>query len=272
MNTEMAELFDFNILGHAITIEVHPEPELVSEIIRREGAYSRNDVEMMGRILKAGDVFIDAGANIGWHTVISAKLVGANGRVLAFEPDPKNAALLRKNVQHNGLTNVDVIEEALASKPGIQKLHLSEGNFGDHILGLEQAGTRATRDVTCTTIDEALAKRHIDPTRLALAKFDIQGSEVDALKGMREALTKKRPPLILEYSPKHLRAVGRSFFDIFSFLDLNGYRPYMIDDEKHKPSPQVLHPLTVEQLMQLTQQLFQAPVDQGVDLFLEPIN
>lgn len=265
------EIHDFNILGHAISIEVHCQAELVSEIIRREGAYSRNDVEIMGRILKPGDVFIDAGANIGWHTVIGAKLVGPTGRVLAFEPEPRNAALLRKNVAHNGLSNVDVIEEALTSKPGKLKLHLSEGNWGDHILAPEQELSRSSVDVTCTTVDAVLASRGIDPKRVSLVKFDIQGSEVDALEGMRETLARHRMPIILEYSPKHLRALGRSFFDVFSFIDLNGYQPSMIDDEKHNPSPRILHPLAVEQLLQLTQQLFQSPVDQGVDLLLEPI-
>lgn len=266
------EIHDFNVLGHSISIEVHAEKELVSEIIRREGAYSRNDVEMMGRILKSGDVFVDAGANIGWHTVIGAKIVGPTGRVLAFEPEPRNAALLRKNVAHNALTNVEVIEEALTEKPGVMKLHLAEGNWGDHILGLETESRRSTVDVTCTTIDDSLAKRGIDASRLRLIKFDIQGSEVDALKGMKQTLSRHRMPIILEYSPKHLRAVGRSFFDVFSFIDRYGYKPSMIDDEKHKPSPQILHPLDVGQLLQLTQQLFQSPVDQGVDLLLEPIS
>ncbi|MES2963771.1 MAG: FkbM family methyltransferase [Bdellovibrionota bacterium] len=263
------EIHEFNILGHPISLEVHAERELVSEIIRNEGAYSRNDIEMMGRILNPGDVFIDAGANIGWHTVIGAKLVGPKGRVLAFEPEPKNASLLRRNVEHNSLTNVEVIEEALTSKPGTLMLHLSEGNFGDHILALEQRTGRATTEVKCTTIDEALAKRGVHAKQLALVKFDIQGSEVDALKGMRMTLSQHRPPLILEYSPKHLRAVGRSFFDVLSFIDLNGYFPSMIDDEKHEPSAKILHPLTVEQLLEITQKLFQSPVDQGVDLFLE---
>ncbi|MEK7355231.1 MAG: FkbM family methyltransferase, partial [Bdellovibrionota bacterium] len=166
----------------------------------------------------------------------------------------------------------EVIEAALTSKPGTGHLHLSGGNFGDHILGLEQVTDRTTTEVACTTLDEAFTKYGIDLAKLALIKLDIQGSEVDALKGMRETLKKKRPPMILEYSPKHLRAVGRSFFDVFSFVDLNGYKPSMIDDEKHKPSPQLLHPLDVGQLLQLTQQLFQSPVDQGVDLFLEPIS
>ncbi|MEK7357563.1 MAG: FkbM family methyltransferase, partial [Bdellovibrionota bacterium] len=233
-------------------------------------AYSRNDIEIMSRVLKAGDIYIDAGANIGWHTVIAAKMVGSSGKVIAFEPEPKNLELLRRNIELNALTNVEVIPKAVMDEAGPRELHVSNFNSGDHIVGLSVATSAHVTKVSieATTLDETIARLALDPAKIAMIKADIQGSEVDMLEGGRAFFRKRRPPLILEYSPRHMRWVGRSFFDLLSFIERNGYTPSHLDGEKHKPVPQILRPLSIQDFLRETHRLMSSPYDEAIDLYL----
>lgn len=272
MNEKMNEQFEFTIHGHFLRFTVHAENELLSNIFRQEGAYSRNDLEVMSGVLKPGSTFIDAGANIGWHSMIAAKMVGPTGRVIAFEPETKNLALLRENIALNGLTNVEIVPKAVMDVSGTRELHLSSTNFGDHIVGLQIQTTAHDQKITieATTLDETFAALGLNPKKIALIKADIQGSEVDMLEGGREFFRVHRPPLILEYSPRHLRWLGRSFFDVLSFIDRNGYRPYHLEGEKHRPVAQILRPLTIEDFLRMTQELMTSRFDEARDLYLEP--
>ena len=93
-----------------------------------------------------GQTAIDLGANIGYFTLLLAQLVGQDGQVVAFEPDPENFQLLERNVRANGYTNVAVRREAVADYSGRAPLFLSDVNPGDH--GLADADNR--RDTAST--------------------------------------------------------------------------------------------------------------------------
>ena len=76
--------------------------------------------------LKAGDVFYDIGANVGFFTIIAAKLVGDMGKVYAFEPGQGNASSIRHNAQLNNFTHVEVIEKAVSHSSGEGQLLLAQ--------------------------------------------------------------------------------------------------------------------------------------------------
>jgi FkbM family methyltransferase len=95
------------------------------------GFYEENETEMFEKIIKAGDTVLDISANIGYYTLIFAKLVGKNGRVFAFEPEPTNFALLKRNVRMNSYNNVVLEQKAVSNKTGKVKLYISE-NPGLH--------------------------------------------------------------------------------------------------------------------------------------------
>ena len=94
--------------------------------------YEPLETEFVKKEVKKGNVVLDIGANIGYYTLIFAKLVGENGKVFAFEPDPTNFALLKKNVEMNGYKNVVLVQRAVSNKTGKLKLYLCEDNPGDH--------------------------------------------------------------------------------------------------------------------------------------------
>ena len=94
------------------------------------GAFEPFETELFRQTIKEGMMVIDVGANIGYYTVIAARLAGNTGRVLAFEPAPQNFAVLQKTIAANRFQNVDAHMLAVANKKGVLNLNLYESNQG----------------------------------------------------------------------------------------------------------------------------------------------
>lgn len=148
-------------------------------------------------ILKPGDVFLDLGANIGYYTLLGARLVGNTGKVIAFEPNAINLALLYASIVENTLTNVRVFP--LAASDSAQLLRMQA--FGSNgFLAPAEGLQPGAQYVQAVVVDELLiAERRID-----LVKVDIEGYEPFAVRGMAKLIEKHRPLLLTEFSPWHI--------------------------------------------------------------------
>ena len=142
--------------------------------------------------LRDGDVALDIGANIGYYTLLFARRVGPRGHVFAFEPEPSNFALLTKNVQLNGYTNVTLVNKAVSDTNGRLRLFLSMGNNADHRVYDSQDG-RHSVEVESVRLDDHFAgfSRAIN-----FIKMDIQGAVLPAAQGMT-SLLQKNPDVVL---------------------------------------------------------------------------
>lgn len=160
----------------------------------------------LARNLRPGETVVDAGAGYGYFTLLAADLVGPAGRVLAFEPHPRLAALLRRNVALNGFADrVEVQQKAVAAADAPEPLPFLapagsplDGRLAPPPEGEEEAEARAAGAVAvaATTLD-SLAGRGPD-----LVKLDIPGAEEAAWAGMQRLLD-ARPGLrlLLAYDP-----------------------------------------------------------------------
>lgn len=169
------------------------------------------------KYLNQKSVVIDVGANIGYHTVILSKLAK---QVIAFEPEPNNFKLLKKNIEANHCDNIVAVNLGLSDIVGNADLHLSESNMGGHSMVAE--GKAVT--ISLTTLDDYLKGERID-----LIKMDIEGAEGLALKGMIQAVTKWKPIMISEFRKTNIVKSGIDpdwFFKVFSDL---GYSKTEID-------------------------------------------
>lgn len=166
------------------------------------GLYELDTIQVMRRLLRPGDHFVDGGANIGYLTMAAAQLVGPNGRVDAFEPHPDNRARLEANLHRNGLADrVRVHAAALSDAAGTATLHRFSDDGGNHGMASLFAGDGAvvTTSVQVPTVrmDDALAG-----TSPVLVKLDLEGAESVAITGMQRLLTAEHPPaVILEHNP-----------------------------------------------------------------------
>jgi|GEM_PF-3405173 len=141
------------------------------------------------KYLKPGMTFVDAGANIGFFTIVGAKLAGADGHVICVEMIPETAAILRRHIDINQLTNVTVVEKALSDHAGGQvTAHLPVDHVGQASLIGESVSGITTREITVptTTLDEITA----DFDTIDLMKIDLEGAESLALAGAQTMLGK----------------------------------------------------------------------------------
>jgi FkbM family methyltransferase len=132
-------------------------------------------------VLRAGDVVVDVGANIGYYTTLAAKLVGETGRVIAIEPFPETFAALCENVRRNGLSNVELVNAAVGDGAVISLYQDPSGALGT-ISMLQQPGWKHVADVRTTTIENAVPPEL--QARLRVVKIDAEGAEDVALRSM----------------------------------------------------------------------------------------
>lgn len=221
--------------------------------------YEPFSCELFKKYLHKGDVFVDIGANMGFFTILAAQLIGEKGRVFAFEPEPNNFALLKKNVEANNLTNVEIFKKAVAEKNGETFLHLTDFNLGGHslfnvysnpekyiyphIINKKDDWDTKKIIVETTTLDEFFKYKSVKPNFI---KIDIEGAEGLAQKGMINCL---RHPLlkviIVEIHPTimvELNINPQQFLE--EFLNL-GFAIYNIQQYKKR-----LEPLSISQILE----------------------
>lgn len=183
-------------LGGVVVI-LDPEDPAFGGSIAASGDWEPHIAATIARHLSPGATFVDIGANIGTMAFRAARLVGPAGKVIAFEPDPANAALFLQGVVANGFTQVTLLPVALSDAPAVFSL---------------QGGSNAYMVAAETTEVMAQAMRGDDllgaEPRIDLVKLDIEGHEPRALRGLGATLARHRPWVLAEFNPRCLRGHG----------------------------------------------------------------
>jgi FkbM family methyltransferase len=146
--------------------------------------------DALARELSDGMVAYDIGANIGFFTMIAARAVGPQGRVLAFEPLPENVRWLRHNADINDFRQIEIVDAAVGAAAGTVGF---ESGATDVWARVSDSGEHRVRVLS---IDDGIAEGSLPVPDVV--KIDIEGAEVEALDGMRETLARHRPTVIVE--------------------------------------------------------------------------
>lgn len=155
---------------------------------------------------------VDVGANIGYYSVYLGTRAKAT---YAFEPDPRNFAVLRRNLAQ--LPEARHLPVALADAPGIMDFEPSGNTSEGHLLSPGQARSGAAISVSVDTLDRAL--QH-EPRRVAILKIDAEGSDLKVLRGAAERIARDRPVIVLESNP------DRYVFDLAQRFEYGVYGAY----------------------------------------------
>ena len=170
---------------------------------------------------------------MGLFSLVGARKVGPSGRVFSFEPSSRDFKRLVEHLELNGLDNIQATSSALTDSTGTATLTIaSEAHSGHNTIGsaFGYQGIEAidAERVRTTTLDHFLECHGVD--RLDLVKLDIEGSELMALSGMRNALQRLRPSIMFEVFEAALALNGASVDALEAILREYRYSLWDIDD------------------------------------------
>jgi FkbM family methyltransferase len=180
--------------------------------------------EALAEHLLPAMTFYDLGANIGFFSLLGARLVGTTGRVYSFEADPEIAARLRGNLAHNNFLQTTVEQKAVWSELTTVSFERVDPNTSpDRGLGHVLSGggpTERTITVEAVSLDEYVTT-HSAPD---FVKCDVEGAEVAVFRGAQKLLTEKRPIVLVETHSGENHRVLRQTFDNLAYgcTDLDG--------------------------------------------------
>ena len=152
------------------------------------GLYERELQHLLVESLRPGDVFFDIGANVGFFSLLGSRLVGPTGRVVSFEPLPRNLELLRRHLNLNQTANLTVIPAAVADVEGV-------GCLSEAPSASQGALSERGISVALVSLDTLWAAGNV-PTPSVL-KIDVEGAESRVLTGARDLLSRSRPLVLL---------------------------------------------------------------------------
>jgi FkbM family methyltransferase len=209
----------------------------------RLGLMGKAEFLFFDRLIGRNWHIADIGANQGLYTLYFSRQ-SPDGRVYAFEPDPRLFATLKDNVQRNGVRNVDLFNAAVASQTARLTLRAGRFNRGDNRIVPNDLASPETVGVDAISLDHAIPGGHLD-----LLKVDVQGFEVQVLRGAERLIQANADLVIfLEFWPHGLKIAGsapedlldtllKAGFSVFRYINPDKIEPFVYRaDEWGRPS------------------------------------
>jgi FkbM family methyltransferase len=236
----------FDVEGSRMRLD--PQDRTISEAIFLYGTWEPFEIELVRRIVRPEQTFLDIGAHIGYYSLAAARAMGCRGRVFSFEPSPVNFALLQENVRMNGLEDVvQPVHAALFREPSEIELYLAEHNSGDNriypstpeedtYVNGHLSGARRVVKVPALKGDDFLTKQGVE--KVDVIKLDVQGAEMDVLDGLTRTLESPEVVIFTEFWPYGLRRSGADPDDWLELMSKRlGFRMFHIQADERRVTP-----------------------------------
>ncbi len=196
--------------------------DYLSVLLIRDGVFEAPETDLVTRIVRPGDICIDAGCHLGYYSCLLTQLVGDKGRVYSFDANPQACQSTRRNLALNGLNSAEVIQAALADRNGKVPFYIST----DDQTGLSSLGPiptcKETISVPCLRLEDFLKDRRRERARLL--KLDVEGAEEMVLRGLGRFLAAHAIDLILvECFDERLRLLDSSAERVAGILQSANY-------------------------------------------------
>ncbi|MEM7057203.1 MAG: FkbM family methyltransferase [Pseudomonadota bacterium] len=217
----------------------NPADKYIGQSVIRYGEFSEIEWDLLNQIIKPGAIVVEAGANMGSFTVPIAKKAGLKGMVYAFEPQIAIFHQLCANLALNDLLNVQAFNAGCGDQPGwlpIKRLNPAQpNNYGGFSLEALK-NENSELKVRIEALDDVL-----DVPRLNLIKADVEGMELQVLRGAAGLIADHRPYLYLEANEAEASA------DLYNYLkglsyDMYWHLPRMFNPKNHRGDAEDLFP------------------------------
>lgn len=197
----------------------------VSAPIIDSGTWEPHVERVLRAHLAPGSVFVDIGANVGWHSALAASIVGDAGAVHAIEPNPDNARLIAHTIERNALRQVHLLPFALSDRIGFAEFRSAIGSNG----GFAWSDGHTVIDPSVTIVP-TVRFDDLGIPRVDVMKIDVEGAEPMVLRGATETIGRDRPVIVFEFScDMTQRVAGVAPRDHFAVFQSFGYDLWMID-------------------------------------------
>ena len=189
----------------------------------RRGRWEGFATDIFEARLKSGDCVVDGGANFGHYAMTAARIVGPQGRVFAFEPEPAAYGLLVANLALNGFDQVQAERAGLSDTSGELELTVDDDSTGGHSF-LAEATLKQGRTVKTPVfaLDDYMARVAGD-CRVDMIKIDVQGLEYLVMQGARRVLAEHKPCVLCEIWPVGMAMAGTSMEALMDMMEALGY-------------------------------------------------
>ena len=178
----------------------------------------REDELFFSWFLREGDVIVDAGAHLGTLTLTASSHVGQMGRVIACEPHPRTFSYLSQNIRDNQCKNVELHSLAIGAESHAVRM------TSQYVSDMNHVSDDGSIEVKMVTLDELLK----DEPHILLLKLDVEGCELQALRGAVQTLT-KTDAVYFESAERSFKDMGYTLADIIVFLKGQGFTTYKQD-------------------------------------------
>src|SRR5688572_9449958 len=180
------------------------------------GYHEFREFLFLHRFLRPDMVFIDVGANQGEYSLFAAKRL-TKGRVIAFEPLPSIRTVFEENIRLNNFSNIKIFEAGLSDKKGTLEIHeVEDEHEGLATFFLGDRKSKKSFKVPLVKLDEIADGREF--TRIDFIKIDIEGGELNALRGAQNTIRRFKPAIMLEINEETYLAAGYRTQDILDIL------------------------------------------------------
>lgn len=263
------------IQGSKMYVNISGEPYNIRktfELYASNLIHEKATTELFKKTVKEGDVVIDLGANIGYFTLLAARLVGPRGQVYAFEPEPKNYSYLRKNIELNNYNQVVASQKAVSDKNGTTQLFICDYDTGHHTINKQNGIEVYSRgrevkeksiEIETITLDNFFKDKE---ELIDVIKMDVEGAEALVLAGMDNILRKnKQIKMLVEFFPLLIENMGNSPQEfIHKLLEDYRFAIYIIPEDYDAPNSKLKKINNIDEIMS-----FLRKKEDHINLFLE---
>ncbi len=230
-NFHSEDHFEHN-LAENIKIILYKDSRLCKLIY---GSFEETEICFLKKFLRKGDCFFDIGANIGLFSLHASNIIGENGKIFAFEPTPVTFDRLKKNIDINKFLNINAENIGLSDATGVVKFNVSNNGFDawNSFATLVDAGECTEIQVPTNTLDNYISISETE--KIDLIKLDVEGWELNVLKGATRLLsTPNSPVLLVEFTETNAFAAGYYCGELFDFVKSFGYEWYAYNAESNE--------------------------------------
>ncbi|NPV51605.1 MAG: FkbM family methyltransferase [Candidatus Methanofastidiosum sp.] len=205
------------------------------------GKYEIEEIDLIKKFVKPGMTVFDIGANVGYISLLMANLIGSNGKLFSFEPNPNIYSLLNENIEINPILNDGrIITEQIALSTSDDKMKFFcpiEGHEGlGGLKDTKRAPLEKVIEVNVKKLDDYVTENNIK--NIDFIKMDVEGGELDVIKGGLKTIETMKPIILFEATDLNTTPYNYKVKDLILFLEEFGYNVKATDSENFIAIPE----------------------------------